>query len=179
MNDQTRTEEYSQVESQPQPGTEVAVRAPVKAPLPTGAKIAAIIPRTFDEAWRIAQAVVKAGMVQRDLKSPERALIAIMHGLEIGLPPQAAIQSIAVINGRPSVYGSAVMGIVMATNQVVELKEYFEGEGDALAVVQEGRIGRGVGHGGAQCKGASSPVRGRVKSMALTRPLTRLGSPGD
>jgi len=38
-------------------------------------------------------------------------LVAIQMGAEVGLTPMAALQNIAVINGRPSVWGDAMLAI--------------------------------------------------------------------
>jgi hypothetical protein len=46
------------------------------------------------------------------MKTPEALTVAIMHGLEIGLPPMAAIQNIAVVNGKPTIWGSAIPALL-------------------------------------------------------------------
>jgi len=67
-----------------QPQTEQAPRLPA---LQAGGAVRAIVPQDFDGAWRIANAVCKAGMAPKGLDKPEQAMVAIMHGLEIGLTP--------------------------------------------------------------------------------------------
>lgn len=39
-------------------------------------------------------------------------MIAIMHGMELGLPPMQAIQRIAVVNGRPTIWGDAIPALL-------------------------------------------------------------------
>jgi hypothetical protein len=78
----------------------------------TGNRIAAIIPTNFDECYRIAQAVSLSGLAPDGMKTAEQCMIAIMHGLEVGLSPMMAIQSIAVINGRPAIWGKAVPALL-------------------------------------------------------------------
>ena len=56
----------------------------------------------YDQMYRFATAVVKSGFAPKDVKSPEAALVAIQMGAEVGLAPMQALQSVAVINGRPS-----------------------------------------------------------------------------
>lgn len=99
-----------------------------KAPMVTGGKIAPLIPQTFDEVWRVATLAVKSGLTPRDIKTPERAAMAILHGMELRLPPMMALQRIAVINGRPSVWGDAVPAIALATGELQNLIEVFEGK---------------------------------------------------
>lgn len=98
--------------------------------LHSGGAIKAIVPTTFEEAWRIANAVVKAGMNPNGLGTPEKCTIVIMHGLEVGMPPMMALQSIALINGRPSIYGDGALGLVYASDKLETIKEWMEGTGD-------------------------------------------------
>lgn len=108
-----------------------------------GVKPQALVPATMEEAYRIAKAVHKSGLAPKDMQEPEQILISIMHGLEIGLPPLAAIQRIAVINGRPSIWGDAAIGLVQASGQLEDFEETIEGEGDArVAVCRAVRKGR-------------------------------------
>jgi hypothetical protein len=71
--------------------------------------------------------------------------IALMHGLEIGLPPMQAIQKIAIINGRPAVWGDAVIGLVQARGADEYIIEMFEGslqEGSLKAICKTKRKGK-------------------------------------
>ena len=92
-------------------------------PLRSGASIKAIVPETIDDAWRLAQAVSASGLAPNGMKTPEQALVAIMHGMEIGLPPMQAMQRIAVINGRPSIWGDAIPAMLWASGFKIEEKE--------------------------------------------------------
>ncbi len=98
--------------------------------LHSGGAVRAIVPQDFDGAWRIALAVTKAGMAPRGLETPEKAMVAIMHGLEVGFTPMAALQSIAVINSRATIWGDGALGLVQASGKMSSHKEWFEGEGD-------------------------------------------------
>lgn len=97
----------------------------------SGGQVRAIIPQNFEETWRIANAVAIAGMAPKGLDTPEKAMIAIMHGAEIGLAPMMALQSIAVVNGRPSLWGDAALALVQASGKMVSIKEWIDGVGDA------------------------------------------------
>lgn len=90
----------------------------------------------IDDAWRFAQFVIKSGLAPKNFEGkPEAILIAIQMGAELGLPPMASLQNIAVINGRPSLWGDCALAIVQAHPQYEWHKEFFEGEGDARAAV--------------------------------------------
>lgn len=101
---------------------------PTKTPeslpaLHTGGKVAAIVPTTFNEAVQIAGAIVRAGMAPRGYDNAEKATVAILAGLEVGFTPFAALQSIAVINGTPAVYGDGLVALVRASGLLEDMQE--------------------------------------------------------
>ena len=83
-------------------------------PLRSGNAIQAIIPQDVEQVYRLATAISKSGLAPPSMKEPEKLVVAIMHGLEIGMPPMQACQRIAIINGRPCVYGDAVPALLYA-----------------------------------------------------------------
>lgn len=82
-----------------------------------------IIPTTYEEVYRIANAVVGARMAPRGIDTPEAAAVIIMHGLEVGLAPMAALQSISLINGKPGLYGDGMLGVVRASGLLEKFSE--------------------------------------------------------
>ena len=93
---------------------------------------------TFDEAMRFSQIVSKSPFAPKDFQGkPESCLLAIQHGSEVGLSPMQSLQSIAVINGRPTIWGDAALALVQASPVCEYVKEYTEGEGDNLTAVCE------------------------------------------
>lgn len=70
--------------------------------------------RSFDEMARFCRAVVNSGLAPKSFQTPEQVMVAIQSGLEIGLPPMQALQTIAVINGRPSIFGDGALALAMA-----------------------------------------------------------------
>lgn len=98
--------------------------------LKAGGQISSIIPQSFEDVYRIAKCISESGLAPKGMDKPEQVTVAIMTGLEIGLPPMFAIQKIAVINGRPSVWGDAVPAILWSKG--FKLSEFREGEGDKL-----------------------------------------------
>lgn len=88
-----------------------------------------IIPTSLDDVFRLAKAVSMSGLAPRDMSTPEQITVAIIHGLELGLPPMQAIQNIAVVNGRPTVWGNAVPALLLSRR--FKMREWIEGEGDS------------------------------------------------
>jgi hypothetical protein len=112
--------------------TALATVAEPRPALIAGARPRPIVPTDIEQVWRLATMIAKAGLAPRDLETPEKISVAIMHGLEIGLPPMMALQRIAVINGRPAVWGDAVPAIALATGLVEDFFESITGEGDSM-----------------------------------------------
>lgn len=104
-------------------------RAP--APMMAGGRPAAIVPQSMEDAYRLAKAICVAGMAPRGLETPEKAMVAILHGLEVGMTPMAALQRIAVVNGRPTIWGDGAIGLVRASGLCEYITETIAGTGDA------------------------------------------------
>lgn len=86
-------------------------------------------PRNFSELEAFVDRITRSAMVPRAYQNkPDDAMVAIIHGAELGLPPLAALQYIAVIDGRPAVYGDAVAGVALKSGAVKAVEEWFEGQ---------------------------------------------------
>ena len=113
----------------------------IKPLLPTlvaGAR--GIVPQSFDDCYRIGQLLAKSGMVPKDYAgNPEACTVAIMQGLEVGMSPMAAIQSIAVINGRPNLWGDGMLGVVEASGQLEWKREEDDGVTATCTVKRKGK----------------------------------------
>jgi hypothetical protein len=86
-----------------------------------------LLPASLGEAQQLANIIANSEFAPRDYKGkPDSVLIAVQMGADIGLKPMQALQNIAVINGRPSIYGDAALALVMP--DLEKFKEFFEGE---------------------------------------------------
>jgi hypothetical protein len=102
-------------------------------------------PATLTEAITFSEMLSKSQMVPKAYQGkPEDVLVAIQWGRELGLAPLQALQNIACINGKPSVYGDAAMALVQASPVCEDIEEFFEGEGtpNPIAVCIAQRRGR-------------------------------------
>lgn len=96
--------------------------------------------QSFDDAFRFAKMVAASEFAPKDFKGkPESCLLAIQHGSEVGLSPMQSLQSIAVINGRPTIWGDAALALVQSSPVCEYVKEYVEGQGDNLTAVCEAK----------------------------------------
>lgn len=94
-------------------------------------------PQTMTEAMEFSKTLAASSMVPRAYQGkPEDILVCVQWGMEIGLAPMQALQNIAVINGKPSVYGDAALALVQASPVCEGVDETMEGEGtDNLTAV--------------------------------------------
>ncbi|WP_010517876.1 recombinase RecT [Komagataeibacter oboediens] len=91
---------------------------------------------SFEQLVKFADIASRSGMVPSAYSGkPQAVLIAVQMGSELGLAPMQSLQNIAVINGRPSVWGDALLGLVKASAVCDDVVETMEGEGDALTAI--------------------------------------------
>lgn len=102
-------------------------------------------PTTLSEAMTFSDMLANSSMVPRAYQGkPQDILVCVQWGMEMGLAPMQALQNIAVINGKPSVYGDALMALVQASPVCEDIEEFFEHEGtpNPVAVCVAKRKGR-------------------------------------
>lgn len=104
---------------------------PASKPALAAGPVRAIVPQDFEGVFRMATMIFASGMAPKDMNSPEKISVAVLHGLELGLTPMAALQSIAVVNGRPSIWGDGALGLVRGSGQMESFDEDISGDGDA------------------------------------------------
>ena len=73
-------------------------------------------PRTLKEAMDFCELMANSDLVPNAYKGkPGNIMVAIQMGQELGLSPMRALRSIAVINGRASMWGDDVLAMVLAS----------------------------------------------------------------
>lgn len=107
-----------------------ATTQPQRASVTAGGNVGALIPQDIEQAFRIAQALAHSGMTPNGFKTPETCFVAIMAGAELGLPPFQSLQSFAIINNRPTLWGDALVAVIRTNG--FKMREWLEGEGDDM-----------------------------------------------
>ena len=97
---------------------------PSKAPVLIGHRGLEL--NNLEELWRFSGYVSISGFAPKGLEKQESVFIAVQMGLELGLSPMAALQNIAVINGRPGIYGDAALACVRASGLLEKYEEWYE-----------------------------------------------------
>ncbi len=91
-----------------------------------------LIPTDVDQALRISEMFAKSDLVPDNYKNkPANIFLAVSAGASLGLAPFQAMQNIAVINGKPSIWGDALLAMVRNDKRCLSVKETIEGEGTA------------------------------------------------
>ncbi len=96
-----------------------------------------LAPRNFDEAWRLAEILADSELVPKDFRAkPGNCLVAIQWGAEVGLGALQSVQNIAVINGRPSMWGDALLALVRSSPLCEYVVETEDANGTAVCKVK-------------------------------------------
>ena len=88
-----------------------------------------LIPTDVDQALRISEMFAKSDLVPDNYKNkPANIFLAVYAGASLGLAPFQAMQNIAVINGKPSIFGDALLAMVRNDKRCLSVKESIVGE---------------------------------------------------
>src|SRR5580700_7840306 len=101
-----------------------------------------MVPKSIAEVRELARLIALAEWAPdayRDLDGnyvQQKIELAIMHGATVGLGPIAAVQSIAVIDGMPTIWGDGALSIVERSGLLEDmLEEYQSDPEEGLAAI--------------------------------------------
>ena len=80
------------------------------------------------DLMRFANTCIRSGLAPYGIKTAEAAFVAIEFGMELGLRPMQALNRVCVINGKPSLYGEAGLGICIASGEVEDYDQGWDGD---------------------------------------------------
>lgn len=121
------------------------------------------LPQTWDQLFAYAKEIAGTDFVPKAMANkPGAVLAAWQKGQEVGLPPMAALDSIAIINGRPSIHSDGYWAIIASH----PLCEWFDEDPPDVALKQ------GFGRCVVQRRGNPHPTERRFSmEMAKTAKL--------
>lgn len=124
-------------------------------------------PKSTAEAMELAKTLASSQLIPKAFQQrPGDVFVAMMWSHSLGIPIVQGLQGIAVINGKPSLYGDALLAVCMGSGQMADIEETVTGNADNLT---------------ATCKvtrrGKPTPVVSTF-SMADARAAGLLGNPG-
>jgi hypothetical protein len=106
---------------------------------PNGRSGFSLAPTNLAEAMEFAGHLARSSLVPKDFQgNPGNIIVAVQWGAEIGLAPLQAMQSIAVVNGRPSIWGDAMIALVKGSGLLESIVEEI---GDTAATCTVKRKG--------------------------------------
>jgi len=83
-----------------------------------------LAPHNFEHYYRIANMMSKSEMVPKGYKEkPQDILLAMEHGRSLGMSPLASIQNIAIINGKPCLYGDGILAVCSGHPDFLDIAE--------------------------------------------------------
>lgn len=90
--------------------------------------------KTFGDVITYAEMIVRSNLAPKGYEKPESVVIAVQMGAEVGMTPMASLRHIAVINGRPSLWGDGMLAVCMASGVFDHeaFTESIEGEGEKM-----------------------------------------------
>jgi len=117
------------------------IKVPERTPatrLETGSFVAPIVPRNVQEVAMVADAVIRAKLAPEcytkesgrelpDAEAKSRIMIGIMKGAEVGFPPITALSTIAIINGRPTIWGDGAVALCQRDGELADQETIWEG----------------------------------------------------
>jgi hypothetical protein len=97
-------------------------------------------PTNMEQAMSLAKLVASSDLAPKDYRGkPANVFVAMQMGHELGLSPMQSIQNIAVINGRPSVWGDALLALCQAHPSFEDIQETDDGDTATCLIKRRGR----------------------------------------
>lgn len=83
-----------------------------------------LAPANFEHSYRIAKMMSESAMVPKAYAGkPQDILLAMEYGRALNLGPLQAVQNIAVINGKPSIYGDGLLAVCSGHPEFENIEE--------------------------------------------------------
>ena len=147
----------------------------------TEQKSFSLAPQDLAQALQFADMMSKSSIIPKDFAgNPGNILVAVQWGMELGLQPMQAMQNIAVINGRPSLWGDAVIALVRSSplceyvieetiddKAVCRVKRRGEGEQVRIFTTEDARKANLLGKQGPWTQYPKRMMQMRARSWAL------------
>ena len=91
---------------------------------------------SWSDALSAAEMIAKTNLCPPNYRNKkEDIIVAWAMGTELGMKPMQSLQHIAVINGKPCLYGDGLLALVKNDPRCLGVQETTEGEGDDYTAV--------------------------------------------
>ena len=102
-----------------------------------------LTPQSWQDAEKLAKLLCKTKLVPPGFESPDLCLIAILQGMEMGLPPLTALQRMALVEGKLTLWGDGALALVLKSGLCTSITEWM-GLGDQEALNKDNSVGDGI-----------------------------------
>lgn len=82
---------------------------------------------SIDDVMRFARIVVTSGLAPKSFDTPEKVVIALVTGMELGISAMQSLQGLAVTNGRIGVMGDLALALCQASPDFEDYQEDWLG----------------------------------------------------
>ena len=84
---------------------------------------------TMEQAVKVAEMLAKSSLVPKAYQGqPANVLVAMAYGESFGMQPLQAMQSVAVVNGMPGLYGDGLLAVCRSCSDWEWMQEAIDGE---------------------------------------------------
>lgn len=83
------------------------------APVETSSSVMAMVPTSFDGAMQVARWLAQSSLLPKSVSREFDIFFIITAGMEVGIPPMAALRSLYVVNGRTALESRAKMALCL------------------------------------------------------------------
>lgn len=81
-------------------------------------------PGLYEHYIKVAEIVASSGLVPKQyIGKPNDVFVAMAMGYQLGFPIEQALQDIAVVNGRPCLWGDGLLALVLSHPDFEDIKE--------------------------------------------------------
>lgn len=101
--------------------------------------LAVISPSEWDTLQQQATALVASGFLPQSIKTAQQAVAIMMLGRELGIPPWAALSTINVIQGKPTVSPQLMLALINRSGQLEDMYIEDDGQRCEVGMVRKGR----------------------------------------
>lgn len=124
------------------------------------------------EDWRViteqSQMLIKTGFLPQSIKTPEQAVAIILQGRELGIPTMAALGTINVIQGKPTVSPQLMLALINRSGQLEDIKIQGDSGGVSCTMKRRGRTAHTEFFGKTQAADMQLGGKDNYKKQAAT-----------
>lgn len=122
--------------AEPKPASTQSVLARVET-----STVGGLVLNTLEDMKTVSQLILQSKLAPDSFRTSEQIFVGLQTGAEIGLKPMQALNSIVVINGKPTLWGDAALALVKKSGLLRQFSEKVTGDGDEMvATVRSVRI---------------------------------------